>query len=256
MEMLKRKNIPYLNKKALRKKIHEKAKKNSYCFNCGDFNGFGFNFLLRNRISLTYSSFDFERSRKEMWFAQNNARQVQVGQEERTNHQRLRRVVQHSQTIQQRVGLFDWQIARNPQSVESFEFVQKHTRIRYSLVVDELGQCSTERSHTHKSPCSAFVHQTISGQRFQSRNVRISRCLIVISTLKFRINYLTNRTEDDLTIKLTEIVFLNHTILKHKVQNARIQMIIEDWDFLQLQCALYINSELSGIPLNMQVLHS
>lgn len=60
-------------------------------------------------------------------------------------------------------------------------------------------------------------------------------------------------TEDDLTIKLTEIVFLNHTILKHKAQNARIQMIIEDWDFLQLQCALYINSELSGIPLNMQV---
>lgn len=26
---------------------------------------------------------------------------------------------------------------------------------------------------------------------------------------------------------------------------------MEDWDFLQLQCALYINSELSGIPLNM-----
>ena len=59
-------------------------------------------------------------------------------------------------------------------------------------------------------------------------------------------------TEDDLTIKLTEIVFLNHTIQKHKAQNARIQMIIEDWDFLQLQCALYINSELSGIPLSMQ----
>ena len=29
-------------------------------------------------------------------------------------------------------------------------------------------------------------------------------------------------------------------------------MIIEDWDFLQLQCALYINSELSGIPPSMQ----
>ena len=40
MEMLKRKNMPYLNKKALRKKIHEKAKKNNFCFNCGDFNGF------------------------------------------------------------------------------------------------------------------------------------------------------------------------------------------------------------------------
>ena len=29
-------------------------------------------------------------------------------------------------------------------------------------------------------------------------------------------------------------------------------MVLEDWDFLQLQCALYINSELSGIPHNMQ----
>ena len=27
----------------------------------------------------------------------------------------------------------------------------------------------------------------------------------------------------------------------------------ESWDFLQLQCALYINSEMSGIPLAMMV---
>ena len=38
-ELFKRKNIPYLQKKGLRKKIHEKAKKNSFCFNCGEFNG-------------------------------------------------------------------------------------------------------------------------------------------------------------------------------------------------------------------------
>ena len=29
-------------------------------------------------------------------------------------------------------------------------------------------------------------------------------------------------------------------------------MILEDWDFLQLQCARYINSELSGKSLNMK----
>ena len=58
-----------------------------------------------------------------MWFAQNNARQVQIWQKERTNNQRIRRVLQHSQTIQQRAGLFDRQIARNPQSVEGVEFV-------------------------------------------------------------------------------------------------------------------------------------
>eukprot|EP00794_Sanderia_malayensis_P012251 gene12251-13513_t len=58
--------------------------------------------------------------------------------------------------------------------------------------------------------------------------------------------------EDDITMKLTEIIFLNDVIQKHRSTGAKIQMIMEDWDFLQLQCALYINSELSGIPLNMQ----
>uniref|UniRef100_W5LHZ8 DNA-directed RNA polymerase subunit n=1 Tax=Astyanax mexicanus TaxID=7994 RepID=W5LHZ8_ASTMX len=56
---------------------------------------------------------------------------------------------------------------------------------------------------------------------------------------------------DDLTMKLTEIIFLNDVIKKHRMSGAKTQMIMEDWDFLQLQCALYINSELSGIPLNM-----
>lgn len=58
--------------------------------------------------------------------------------------------------------------------------------------------------------------------------------------------------EDDLTMKLTEIIFLNDVITKHRATGAKIQMIMEDWDFLQLQCALYINSEMSGIPLSMQ----
>lgn len=58
--------------------------------------------------------------------------------------------------------------------------------------------------------------------------------------------------EDDLTMKLTEIIFLNDVIQKHRTSGAKMQMIMEDWDFLQLQCALYINSETSGIPLNMQ----
>nr|XP_033798341.1 DNA-directed RNA polymerase III subunit RPC1 isoform X2 [Geotrypetes seraphini] len=67
----------------------------------------------------------------------------------------------------------------------------------------------------------------------------------VISDLKSGTN------EDDLTMKLTEIIFLNDVIKKHRITGAKTQMIMEDWDFLQLQCALYINSELSGIPLNM-----
>eukprot|EP00117_Sycon_ciliatum_P001892 scpid14119/ scgid7360/ DNA-directed RNA polymerase III subunit RPC1; DNA-directed RNA polymerase III subunit A len=58
--------------------------------------------------------------------------------------------------------------------------------------------------------------------------------------------------EDDLSMKLTEIIFLNDFIQKNCEQGAKAALIMEEWDFLQLQVALYINSELSGIPLNFQ----
>lgn len=55
-------------------------------------------------------------------------------------------------------------------------------------------------------------------------------------------------------MKLSEIVLINGVIeTKEKKQGATVTQINEAWDFLQLHCALYINSETSGIPLNMQV---
>lgn len=68
----------------------------------------------------------------------------------------------------------------------------------------------------------------------------------VVSDLKSGTN------EDDVTMKLTEIIFLNNVIQKHRATGAKMQMIMEAWDYLQLHWALYINSEQSGIPLNMQ----
>lgn len=68
----------------------------------------------------------------------------------------------------------------------------------------------------------------------------------VVSDLKSGTN------EDDITMKLTEIIFMNNVIQKHKATGAKMQMIMEDWDFLQLQVALLYNSETSGIPLHMQ----
>lgn len=59
--------------------------------------------------------------------------------------------------------------------------------------------------------------------------------------------------EDNLTMKLSEIVFINDIIQKHRGTGSRVQLYNEAWEFLQLHCALYINSEVSGIPLNMQV---
>ena len=54
--------------------------------------------------------------------------------------------------------------------------------------------------------------------------------------------------EDDVTMKMTEIVFLNDVIIKHRQSGATAKMIQDDWDYLQLQCALHFNSQLSGIP--------
>ncbi|XP_076289845.1 DNA-directed RNA polymerase III subunit RPC1-like [Lasioglossum baleicum] len=68
----------------------------------------------------------------------------------------------------------------------------------------------------------------------------------VVSDLK------AGTTEDHLTMKLSEIVFINDVIQKHRQSGAKVQMYSEDWEFLQLHCALYINSEMSGIPVNMQ----
>ena len=54
-------------------------------------------------------------------------------------------------------------------------------------------------------------------------------------------------------MKLTEIIFLNDVIVRHRATGAKMQMIMEDWDFLQLQVALLYNSETSGIPMHMAV---
>uniref|UniRef100_A0A915ASZ0 DNA-directed RNA polymerase subunit n=2 Tax=Parascaris univalens TaxID=6257 RepID=A0A915ASZ0_PARUN len=59
-------------------------------------------------------------------------------------------------------------------------------------------------------------------------------------------------TEDDITMKLSEIMLINDIIRKHKKDGAPAKTISETWEHLQVQCALYINSELSGLPPDMQ----
>ncbi|CAH4038171.1 DNA-directed RNA polymerase III subunit RPC1 [Pieris brassicae] len=58
--------------------------------------------------------------------------------------------------------------------------------------------------------------------------------------------------EDDLTMKQSEILLINDVIARHVASGGKSEMVQEDWDYLQLHCALYINSEMSGIPLSMQ----
>lgn len=61
--------------------------------------------------------------------------------------------------------------------------------------------------------------------------------------------YFPCRTEDDITMKLSEICFLNEVLTKHRESGAKVEMIAEDWDFIQTQCAQVINSEMSGMPV-------
>lgn len=62
--------------------------------------------------------------------------------------------------------------------------------------------------------------------------------------------------EDDITVKLTEIIYTNSIIKANLAGSVPFHTIMEDWDFLQLQCAMYIHSEFAGIPASMQFARS
>lgn len=54
--------------------------------------------------------------------------------------------------------------------------------------------------------------------------------------------------EDDLTVKLADIVYINRFIGDMMMKGAGTSVIAENWDFLQQQVAMYINSDLPGFP--------
>jgi DNA-directed RNA polymerase III subunit RPC1 len=58
--------------------------------------------------------------------------------------------------------------------------------------------------------------------------------------------------EDDLTMKLTEIIWVSDLIEGDLQKGTLISQVMDRWDVLQLQVALYINSEFPGIPLSVQ----
>lgn len=58
--------------------------------------------------------------------------------------------------------------------------------------------------------------------------------------------------EDDLTVLASEIVDINTKIRACMEDGSNTSLMIEYWDFLQLQCAMYITSDLPGIPTHLQ----
>eukprot|EP01028_Stygiella_incarcerata_P002839 TRINITY_DN1537_c0_g1_i1.p1 TRINITY_DN1537_c0_g1~~TRINITY_DN1537_c0_g1_i1.p1 ORF type:complete len:1415 (+),score=363.19 TRINITY_DN1537_c0_g1_i1:100-4344(+) len=59
---------------------------------------------------------------------------------------------------------------------------------------------------------------------------------------------LAGSNEDDLTMKLTEILRVNHDIRINVEKGAGPSTVMGDWDHLQMQVAMYINSDLPGFP--------
>lgn len=66
------------------------------------------------------------------------------------------------------------------------------------------------------------------------------------------INDLSASNEDDLTLNLKDLIFISNLIQQHtNTGQAGIPMIMEHWEYLQRQYALYINSE-TPLPLHMK----
>jgi len=58
--------------------------------------------------------------------------------------------------------------------------------------------------------------------------------------------------EDDITMKLIQIIEVNNVLRQGLEKGLAINNLMENWDFLQIQCAMYINSELPGLSLQYQ----
>lgn len=57
----------------------------------------------------------------------------------------------------------------------------------------------------------------------------------VVSDLK------SGTTEDDITMKLSEIVLVNEAIRKHNREGQPMRMLVDQWDMLQVRRMIYLN---------------
>lgn len=66
------------------------------------------------------------------------------------------------------------------------------------------------------------------------------------SCIRPSVKMLNTSNEDDLTIKLAEIIYTNDVLRNGIEKGNPLAMIQEDWNYLQLQVSLFINSDLPG----------
>uniref|UniRef100_G3NCF2 DNA-directed RNA polymerase subunit n=1 Tax=Gasterosteus aculeatus aculeatus TaxID=481459 RepID=G3NCF2_GASAC len=207
MDFLKRPNLPYLQKRGLKKKISDKCRKRTICLNCSAFNG---PVKKCGLLKIIHEKYKTTKKVVEAFVSE--------------FLQSFDTAIEHNKVVEPL--LTKAQENLNPLVVLNMFKRIAQEDIPLLLMNPEAGK-----------PADLILTRLL----VPPLCIRPS----VVSDLKSGTN------EDDLTMKLTEIIFLNDVIKKHRMTGAKTQMIMEDWDFLQLQCALYINSELSGIPLNM-----
>ncbi|CAF0881239.1 unnamed protein product [Adineta ricciae] len=199
--------LTYLQKKSLRKRIHEKAKKTTICPYCGELNGAVL------KCALLKIAHDKYRTQKRQHNALNEVNEL-------------------------------FHSARQG-NAEVSTLVNSYTEILNPVRVLEL----FERIPTEDLPLLLIDESTI-----HPRDFILSRVLVPPICIRPTVqsDFRAGTNEDDLTIKLSEIIFLNDVIQRNRLNGVKMDKLVEQWDFLQLQCALYINSSLSGIPAHMQ----
>ena len=204
-EKIRKKNLPYLSKKALRKKIIEMCKKINSCSYCGAMNG------VVKKCGLL-----------------------------KISHEKFRNLKKTSEIVLDRLAEYEAAVENNKEMQSMLPSSGLVHILNPLEVLNLFDRISDEDVMLLLMDSSAASPSSMILTRISVPPLCIRPS--VISDLKSGTN------EDDVTMKLTEIVFLNDVITKHRQSGATAKMIQDDWDFLQLQCALHINSQLSGIP--------
>lgn len=210
-------HLSYMTKKVIRKKIIDKCKKINKCLRCKDINGV----IKKLTASKTGTG----------------------GGVLKIVHEKFRNKKDTDPAVVGQMAEFKAAIEANP-DLQSAISVKTFLQILTPIDVLKL----FERIPEHDIPLLAM-----DSKRSQPKDLIYTRMLVppVCIRPSAASDMKAGTNEDDLTMKQSEIIFINDVIKKHKLSGATVNMYQEGWDFLQLQTALYINSELSGVPLSM-----
>ncbi|CAH2007685.1 unnamed protein product [Acanthoscelides obtectus] len=208
-------NLSYMTKKAIRKKIVDKCKKVQKCPHCKELNG--------------------------------TVKKMTGGKGSTGNT--LLKIVHEKHHIKDKDIILENQLKEFSSAIKSYPDLQSALGSNIPQILTPIDVLKL----FERIPENDIILLAMDPKRSQPKDLLLTRMLVppvsirpsVVSDLK------VGTTEDDLTMKQSEIIFINDVIKKHKLSGASVNLYQEGWDFLQLQSALYINSELSGIPLSM-----